>query len=96
MISESSTGTEDEASLLDSIRSMEAFWSELDECLASPRLASLTRVAIIFEGPPLQEWEETKMLIEGEFTRLKQLGRELVLGRNLDVLTSEAHRSFLF
>ncbi|PBK93472.1 hypothetical protein ARMGADRAFT_1012360 [Armillaria gallica] len=92
----SESDTENEASLLDSIRRMEAFWSELDECLASPRLALLTRAAIIFEGPPLQEWEEAKMLIEGEFTRLKQLGRELVFGRNLDVLTSEAHRSFLF
>ncbi|PBK93474.1 hypothetical protein ARMGADRAFT_1012362 [Armillaria gallica] len=80
---------------LTSIKSMDAYWSQLDECLASPRLASLRRVAIIFEGPPLSEWEEAKMLIEGEFTQLKQIGRELVFGRNLDVLTSEAHRSFL-
>ncbi|KAK0431240.1 hypothetical protein EV421DRAFT_1854580 [Armillaria borealis] len=80
---------------LASIKSMDAYWSQLDECLASPRLASLRRVAIIFEGPPLPGWEEAKMLVEGEFTRLKQLGRELALGRNLDVLTSEAHRSFL-
>ncbi|SJL07053.1 uncharacterized protein ARMOST_10396 [Armillaria ostoyae] len=90
----SESNTEDEASPLASIRSMETCWSQLDECLASPRLASLTHVAIIFEGPPLPEWEEAKMLLEGKFTRLKQLDRELVLGRNLDVLTSEAHRSF--
>ncbi len=80
---------------LTSIKSMDAYWSQLDECLASPRLASLRRVAIILKDRLCRSGEEAKMLVEGEFTQLKQIGRELVFGRNLDVLTSEAHCSFL-
>ncbi|KAK0465936.1 uncharacterized protein EV420DRAFT_1508870 [Desarmillaria tabescens] len=55
----------------------EDLWMRLDECLASYKMALLKRVAVTFEPRP-SEWDTLKDRMEGNFPRLKRLGREVV------------------
>lgn len=54
-------------------------WTRLDECLASYKLVSLQHVVLKFRPRPRPGWDVYKARIEGKFSLLKQLGREVVL-----------------
>ncbi|KAK0222605.1 hypothetical protein EDD85DRAFT_861760 [Armillaria nabsnona] len=61
----------------------EDLWMKLDDCLTSYKMASLERVAIIFEPLPA-EWDMLKARMEANFLGLKKLGREIIIDATSD------------
>ncbi|KAK0465935.1 uncharacterized protein EV420DRAFT_802510 [Desarmillaria tabescens] len=56
----------------------EDLWMRLDSCLTSSKIASLERVAFIFDPRPAG-WDTFKTRMEGKFRGLKELGCEVSL-----------------